>query len=199
MGKEQGQAEFLIGNHELMMIQSLFLGDKSKEQIWTVGTNGGKKTLEAFKKLSIQEQNKMKEFLLDSYVYKNIKVGLQDIHLVHAKSIQDKDDNFDKTVREMIAEGKNDLIEEAVWERDNGSSIIATPHPQSAKQGVFTIIGHSPTYTNMIECGDGFIDIDCGSAYEDNAALVNLTEGTVNYFDVKSEMKREKNNSKGRI
>lgn len=178
--KKQGQVEFLIGNHELLMIQSLFLNNAQCKNAWKA--NGGDITEEAFKRLSSNERNKMKEFLLDSYVYKNIDVNSQKVHLVHAKAIQDKNDNDNKTVREMIAGGKVKLIHEAV---DNRQHI--------AKPRTFTVIGHSPTDNNMIEYKAGFLDIDCGAGYFDNASLVNLTNGTVKYFDVKHERENENN------
>lgn len=192
--KEQGQVEFLIGNHELMMMQSLFLENQNEKerQNW-IDNNGGDITLKAFEKLNSAEQNKIKEFLLDSYVYKNINVNSQNVHLVHAKSIQDKNDNSDKTVREMIAEGKEELMSEAVWKRGG-----FTPHPQSAKPGTFTVIGHSPTMSGMVEYENGFLDIDCGAGYENNAALVNLTNGTVKYFNVRHEREKENNKQKER-
>lgn len=192
--KEQGQVEFLIGNHELMMIQSLFLGDEKEKQIWTSERNGGNITLKSFEKLNSTEQSQIRELLLDSYVYKNINVDSQNVHLVHAKSIQDKNDNSNKTVREMLAEGKEELMSDAVWERGtDGSS-----HPESAKPGTFTVIGHTPTDKNMIEYKNGYIDIDCGvgkSIFDTyrRASLVNLTNGTVKYFDVNRERKKENN------
>ncbi|MBQ2835738.1 MAG: metallophosphoesterase [Clostridia bacterium] len=191
--KEQGQVEFLIGNHEFMMIQSLFLGDEERKRVWTTGSNGGDKTLKAFEELKSDEQNKIKEFLLDSYVYKNINVNSQNIHLVHSKSIQDKNDNGDKTVREMIAEGKEKLINDAVWGRGNDGN----PHPESAKPGTFTVIGHSPTENNRIKYKNGFMDIDCGGGYH-YASLVNLTKGTVKYFGAHYEQEKENNKPKER-
>ena len=44
--KEKGQVEFLIGNHELMMIQSLFLANEKVKQDWLSSSNGGNLTLE---------------------------------------------------------------------------------------------------------------------------------------------------------
>lgn len=190
--KEKGQVEFLVGNHEVMMMQSLFLNDKKERENWE-GRNVGKITREAFQRLNLDEQNKIKEFILDSYVYKNINVNSQNIHLVHAKSIQDKNDNSDKTVRQMLEEGKEKLMQEAVWKRDSDSGLFAKPHPKSAKPGTFTIIGHTPTKSNLIEYKDGYIDIDCGAGYLENASLVDLQDGTVEYFDIHRErMKEEK-------
>lgn len=184
--KEKGQIEFLVGNHEVMMIQSLFQCDKKERENWEQN-NGGDITREAFEKLDIDEQNKIKEFLLDSYVYKNIDVNSHKVHLVHARAIQGKDDN--KTVREFIAEGQESELKNAVWCREDD---LKTGEKIS-KDGAFTVIGHTPTESNLIEYKDGYIDIDCGAGYLENASLVDLQNGTVEYFSVNEErMKEEK-------
>ncbi len=181
--KSKGQVEFLIGNHELMMIQSLILGEKND---WN--RNENKETKDAFNMLSIGEQAKIKDFLLNSYVYKNISVNSQNIHLVHARSVQDSCDDKDMTVKEMIDGGKRDLMHKALWDRPNHECYSK----DITKKGSMTIIGHTPK--RMIECKDGYIVIDCGAGYFGNASLVNLTKGTVKYFDV--EYEREKENNK---
>lgn len=187
---EKGQVEFFVGNHELMMVQSLFLNNKKARNDWLDDNNGGKETLEEFNKLDVNEQNKMKEFLLNSYVYKNIKINDKPVHLVHAKSIQDKEENNEKTLREMIKEGQESKINEALWSRDPKTG-TSKPHPQSAKPGVFTVIGHSPTADNKVNYKDNYIDIDCGGGYH-YCSLINLTKGTVKYIDEYFEEKKEK-------
>ncbi len=198
--KENGQVDFLIGNHELMMIKSLFQNDKKESKIWTSIDNMGSVTKEAFEKLSKVEQSEIKEFLLNSYVYKNINVNSQKIHLVHAKAVQDRDDNSNKTVREMLAEGKEKLLFDAVWLRDEDG---VSPHKESAKPGSFTIIGHSPTKNDRIYCKDGYLDIDCGAAKSEmypmrTVSLVNLSKGIVKYFNVNRERKKANNKQKER-
>ena len=188
--KEKGQVEFLVGNHELMMVQSLFLNNEKVRNDWLIDGNGGKKTLEEFNKLDVNEQNKMKEFLLNSYVYKNIKINDKPVHLVHAKSIQDKEENNEKTLREMIKEEQESKINEALWSRDPKTG-TSKPHPQSARPGVFTVIGHSPTDDNKVNYKDDYMDIDCGGGYN-YCSLVNLTKGTVKYIDNDFEKKKEK-------
>lgn len=181
--KDKGQVEFLIGNHELMMIQSLFLGEKND---WD--KNDNTETKESFKKLSTGEQTKLKEFLLNSFVYKNIGVKSRKIHLVHARSVQSENDNRDMTVREMIEEGQMDMMTKALW--DSPSYDCASG--EIAKKGTTTIIGHTPN--RMVECRDNYIDVDCGAGYYGNASLVDLTKGNAKYFDV--EYEREKENNK---
>ena len=186
--KEKGQAEFLIGNHEWMMVQSLFLNDETQRKNWEVN-NEGKVTREAFEKLGVDEQEEIKNFLLDSFVYKNINIDNEDVHLVHAKAIQDRDSKEDKTLREMLNEGKVDLINEAVWSRA-GEKYTSK---EIAKPDTFTVIGHTPTDSNMVEYQDGHLDIDCGAAYYfGNAGLVDLKNGTITYFDMRKERKKAK-------
>lgn len=194
--KEKGQVEFLIGNHELMMVQALILGDKTQEKNWTSKENSGEVTKKAFEKLSPADQNSIKEFLLDSYVYKNIDVDSQQVHFVHAKAVQDKNDNSNKTVRGMLAEGKEKLMETAVWSRGVNSLMSSEPHPESAKKGTFTVIGHSPTDNNLIKYKNGYLNIDCGAGNGDIASLVNLTKGFVRYFDVNRERAKINNKQK---
>lgn len=194
--KEKGQVEFLIGNHELMMVQALILGDKTQEKIWTSKENSGEVTKKAFEKLSPADQKSIKEFLLDSYVYKNIDVDSQQVHFVHAKAVQDEKDNSNKTVREMLAEGKEKLMETAVWSRGVNSLMSSEPHPESAKKGTFTVIGHSPTDNNLIKYKNGYLNIDCGAGNGAIASLVNLTKGFVRYFNVNRERTKINNKQK---
>lgn len=194
--KEKGQVEFLIGNHELMMVQALILGDKTQEKNWTSKENSGEVTKKAFEKLSPADQKSIKEFLLDSYVYKNIDVDSQKVHFVHAKAVQDEKNNSNKTVREMLAEGKEKLMETAVWSRGVNSLMSSEPHPESAKKGTFTVIGHSPTDNNLIKYKNGYLNIDCGAGNGAIASLVNLTKGFVRYFNVNRERTKINNKQK---
>jgi len=177
------------------MVQSLFLNNDKQKQIWTSHNNFGDITLKEFEKLNSDEQNKIKEFLLDSYVCKNINVNSQKVHLVHAKSIQEKNDNSNKTLREMLAEGKELLVEDAVWLR---SSDGKKPHEKSAKDEIFTVIGHSPTKDHMIKYQKGYLNVDCGCGGMESASLVNLTKGVVKYFNVMRENLKEFTKNKGR-
>lgn len=184
--KEKGQVEFFIGNHEYMMLQTLLGNEKQKEN-W-LKNNGGSDTYEEYKKLSLKEQEKIKEFLLDSFVYKQVECKKQKYYLVHAKAIQDSE-NDKKTVRQLLSEDKEEKIDEAVWSRSDRDC----DERDIAKKGIFTIIGHTPTYSGQIELNKGYIDIDCGTAYDDNSALINLTEGSVQYFNIKDLKEKEKN------
>lgn len=187
--KSRGQVEFLVGNHELMMIQSLILNDEQARKNWEQ-RNGGDITRKAFEGLSADEQSKIKNFLLDSCLYKNINIDSQQVHLTHAKAIQDENSSQSKNVREMISDGKLDLMAEALWFR--GEDAISSQ--KISRPGSLTIIGHTPTESRMIEYKDGYIDIDCGAGEDKKASLVNLSSGTVEYFDVQKERAKEDKN-----
>lgn len=171
MKKKNNNIEFLIGNHEYNMIKTLYFNDKKAEKIW--------ESKNEFEKLDAKEQEKIKNFLLDSYVYKSINVNSQKINLVHANAnaVPDKEEN--ETVRQMITKGKEKIIQNAV------------EGEQRKIQKTFTIVGHNPTF-NMIKYKNGVLDIDCGASYGHSAALVNLTNGTVNYIDAEYERNKEK-------
>ena len=187
--KSRGQVEFLVGNHELMMIQSLILNDEQARKNWEQ-RNGGDITRKAFEGLSTDEQSEIKNFLLDSCLYKNINIDSQQVHLTHAKAIQDENSSQSKTVREMISDGKLDLMAETLWFR--GEDAISSK--KISRPGSLTIIGHTPTESKMIEYKDGYIDIDCGAGKDKKASLVNLSSGTVEYFDVQKERAKEDKN-----
>lgn len=187
--KSRGQVEFLVGNHELMMIQSLILNDEQARKNWEQ-RNGGDITRKAFEGLSTDEQSEIKNFLLDSCLYKNINIDSQQVHLTHAKAIQDENSSQSKTVREMISDGKLDLMAETLWFR--GEDAISSK--KISRPGSLTIIGHTPTESKMIEYKDGYIDIDCGAGEDKKASLVNLSSGTVEYFDVQKERAKEDKN-----
>lgn len=187
--KSRGQVEFLVGNHELMMIQSLILNDEQARKNWEQ-RNAGDITRKAFEGLSTDEQSKIKNFLLDSCLYKNINIDSQQVHLTHAKAIQDENSSQSKTVREMISDGKLDLMAETLWFR--GKDAISSK--KISRPGSLTIIGHTPTESKMIEYKDGYIDIDCGAGEDKKASLVNLSSGTVEYFDVQKERAKEDKN-----
>ena len=186
--QKDGQVEFLMGNHEHLMMQTL-LGNKRYEDIWFKG-NGGDVTYKEFEKLTPEKQEEMKEFLMNTAIYKQIEAGNQDYYLVHAKAIQDLDETS-QTFKQMMDNGQELKILETLESR-------APKHCKEEdipKKDMFTIIGHTPTF-NTIELGKGYIDIDCGIAYGEQLALVNLTEGEVQYFNAEEIKEKAKSKTK---
>ena len=90
--QHKDQIEFFAGNHELMMIQSLFLQDERQRKNWTKN-NGGDITEEEFNKLPKEDQENIRNFLMSSLVYKEIEVNGENIYLVHAKAATERGKN----------------------------------------------------------------------------------------------------------
>lgn len=178
------QIKFILGNHEYMMIKALLDNDKDAYDLWMY--NGGKPTLDAYKKLSEDKQNEIKEFLLNSDVYKEIKVGKERIHLVHARAMQNSKKNSE-TLKELISQHKQSEVNSMLWDREGEDC----ERNEIAKESVITIIGHTPTEKGQVEYRAGFIKVDCGIMMKNNVALVNMDYGTVQYF---SSYELEKNN-----
>ena len=201
--QEKGQVEFLMGNHELMMLQTI-LGNEECKENW-FKENGGEVTYRDYKKLPLEEQIKIKEFLLNTNIYKQINENNQDYYLVHAKAIQDEEKKS-QTYKEMIEQGLESKIKEALWTRV-GTHEGDCKDYEIAKKDVFTIIGHTPVNNSLINFKQGYVDIDCGISYDEKfvfdgqVALVNLTDGTVEYFSgesIKEKSKEKENNNEER-
>lgn len=181
--QESGQVELFLGNHEYMMLQSLFLEDESVKKIWTSENNGGNKTKQDFDQLSIEDKNRIIELLLNSLVYKEIECNNERIHLVHAKAIQDSD-KTKATVRDFLKSGRQKDIEMAVWTRkgDVKTDGEVWKEEEIGKNNMFTIIGHTPT-NGTIDISNGYVNIDCGASYFSNGCLMRISDGKVIYFD----------------
>lgn len=184
--QRQEQIELFVGNHELMMIQSLFIENEKEKQNWIREANGGRKTYEDFLKLSIEDQEKIKDLLLQSTVHREITVNGEDIYLVHAKA--DKlSDKKKETVEEYLTEHREKELYDSVWARvndtkENDSSEV-WQEDEIGKDNIFTVIGHTPTDNNKIEVHDNYAIIDCGATNYGNGCLLRLNDGTTVYFD----------------
>lgn len=184
--QEQVQVEFLIGNHEYMMLRTL-LGEEKQEDLWKYND---KETREAYEKLEQDEQEQIKNFLMDSLVYKQITESEQEYYLVHARAIEEADCKSG-TYRELSQGEYKSKIHGAVFD----SPGFECPKEDIAKKGIFTVIGHNPTF-DKIELGKGYVEIDCGISYGDNVSLLNLTTGNVEYFSSEEIRERGKETQK---
>ena len=195
--QEKGQVEFFMGNHEYMMLQSLFLGNKQVEKVWTSDSNEGKKTKEDFDKLSVEEKGKIKDLLLNALVYKEVNTGDEKIHLVHAKAIQDSNKKEER-VKDLLNTERQEDLETAVWTRKGDKKSSENDEvwkdEEIGKDNEFTIIGHTPT-SGTIDLAKGYVNIDCGSSYFGNECLLRINDGKVMYVDnfegCKQQMKDE--------
>lgn len=156
--------EMILGNHELMMMDYLLAQHPKQAEhdkaLWF--HNGGKPTFDELMKLSADEQEEIAIFLLGLPVSMEIEVANHKYHIVHGFPA---DDAYD-----------------AVWSRPGLNSV------SQVDPDVQVIIGHTPTfylhgdtderimqYLNElsyerrhveVERCKGFIDIDCGSGYQ---------------------------------
>ncbi len=196
--QEKGQVEFFVGNHEYMMIQSLFFNNQAEKENWE-NNNNGTITEKAYYSLPTEQQEKIKQFLLNALVYKEIKVNGEKIYLVHAKAVKDSK-KLQETVTDMINTGREQELQDAVWARENARKSSKSGEVWKAKdipkEGAFTIIGHTPTYkreSNGINYDNhGVLYIDCGASYGEKEALVRLEDGNVLYFDTETERENMK-------
>lgn len=185
--QNKDRIEFFVGNHELMMIQSLFFGNEIERKNWISESNGGRKTQEDFLRLSSEEQEKIKELLLQSTVHSEINVDGERIYLVHAKA--DKSNEKKKeVVKDYLNENRINELFNCVWARIGDTKAQNNPEEiwqedDIAKENVFTVIGHTPTDDNKIAVHNSYVVIDCGATNYGNGCLLRLNDGKPVYFD----------------
>ena len=145
----------LMGNHELMAVQTLFAKDENEwnEKMIVWAMNGGEGTYYSFVELSEEEQKELAELLITLPDCMEVEVNEHMFHLVHGFPA--------------------DTLEKQVWTRPE----LNTKNPFKDKT---LIVGHTPVmllhdnpdkHIRMlqekekyveIEHAEGFIDIDCG-------------------------------------
>jgi len=184
--QRKNQIELFVGNHEIMMIQSLFLENEKEKQNWIRESNGGRKTQEDFLKLSPEEQKEIRNLLLQATVHREISVNGESIYLVHAKADQTTDKK-QEYVLDYLNEGREKELYDTVWARKNDikdkNSNDVWQEDDIAKKNIFTVIGHTPTNDNKIEIHDTYAIIDCGATNYGNGCLLRLNDGKAVYFD----------------
>ena len=142
----------LMGNHERMMFD--YLKTNSRRDFLSWCNNGGDITNADFIKLSVEEQDKIKQFLERLPYYKKITVNDKKFFLCHA-GFNKYGDNLEKNIELNILE------QDFLWSRHYSDSI----------DGYCIIHGHTPT---IIMCNEYKVcryndntvfNIDCGCAY----------------------------------
>ena len=194
--KKQDQITLLLGNHEFMMLQSLYIGQRLEYSNWCKN-NGGDKTVNQFHELSKQERETILEFLKELKVYQNIIVSDKNFLLVHSNTpLTTK--SFAETFKEMLNSGRLEQIKEAVWHRgyDYGLRI-----PKDPETKTIMVRGHEPSLLDSIstsknEDGDRVIKIDCGAGSKKNVGLLCLNDWQEYYYSVKEEDTREEKQQK---
>ncbi|MBR2529293.1 MAG: fructose-bisphosphatase class III [Blautia sp.] len=74
--------ELFLGNHELMMHD--FLLHKGMENIWFLGSNGGKESWSVYQRLSAKEQKAILDYISKSWLQKLLEVDGQKFWLSHS-------------------------------------------------------------------------------------------------------------------
>ena len=153
----------ILGNHEYMMlkvlpglleeiredtIEKVLTADRMYAwQLWT--GDGGKVTMEAFRKLTSDDREFYLEYVEDFSLYEEVTVGKQDFLLIHSLP-----ENFHQT------HCLDYSVEEIIFARP----AFSAEWDQDARY----IIGHTPTcylrteYQGKIFRKGNLIDIDCG-------------------------------------
>ena len=194
--QKSGQVEFLIGNHELFPLLKERVFEKLQnnpnlEYKMADYANLNLDTFNELKTLTKQELKDMEQFLYNSLVYKQIQVNGQTYYLTHAKAI-DNSDKTEETVLDMVSNGQEEVLKNAIEYRTKNGD-----YSQIKKENVLTIVGHTPTKSHQIEYHiPGVLSIDCGISYGDQLALVNLTEGEVQYFNAEEIKEKAKSRTK---
>ena len=183
--ENKDKIELFVGNHELMMVQSLFANDEIERQNWLRDSNGGRKTQEDFLSLSPEEQENIKNLLMNATVHSEITIGGEKIYLVHAKSDKTTDKGKE-TVLDYLNENRGKELYDCVWARTGDIKNKGNPEvwkeEDIAKDDTFTIIGHTPTDNNKIDVHDTYAVIDCGATNYGNGCLLRLNDGKRLYF-----------------
>ena len=173
---EAPDAEFILGNHEAMLLSCEFVfGEITEENIDALDEtrvrllrrylkNGGQVTLNALRSVSGEERGDILDFLRVSPLWEAVTAGERDFILVHAGL-----GNFrpDKKLSE-------DAPDELLWTR---------PAPgERYFEDIMTVAGHTPTFIHGEEYDgqplftDTWIDIDSGAAYGRAPVLLRLDD-----------------------
>jgi serine/threonine protein phosphatase 1 len=182
---EMPNAVCLVGNHEVMALECLEfmqkeitdetieeLDIKTWENILTWQNNGGKTTIDEFRRLDADMRMKVLDFINDLLVYEELTVAGKDFILVHAGlgDFSPGKDMEDYSLYELI------------WE---GADYGMTYFPDK-----YVVTGHTPTQTIEQNPKPGFIyrknnhiAIDCGANFPDGRlAAICLDTGEEYYI-----------------
>ncbi len=169
-------AEFILGNHEAMLLSCEFVfGEITEENIDALEEmqmrllkrylrNGGQVTLNALRSISEEERNDILDFLREAPLWEAVTAGERDYILVHAGL-----GNFspDKKLSEYAPD-------ELVWTRP--------ALDERYFEDIMTVAGHTPTfihgeqYDGLPVFTDTWIDIDSGAAYGREPVLLRLDD-----------------------
>lgn len=153
---EQKNMHMLLGNHELMMLESLTINNYTTEDIWH--RNGGEVTSKQYRFLQEDEKQRILSFIKELPLNFEVSANGTDYVLCHATPLcKFYNTTFAQSSVFFSYDSEKDYV---VWSRRK-------PLPIEGKTILF---GHTPTVflqkqlKGEIAVFDGSIDIDCGAA-----------------------------------
>lgn len=158
---ERPNMHMLLGNHELMMLNSILFLSKANKRVWT--SQGGYITEDQYKQLSENEQNDILNYIANLPLNFEVTVNDQNYILCHAAPLcKYYGTSFEDT---NLWWSYSDETEFVVWNRYE-------PKPVKDKT---IILGHTPTINlqrlkkaEIFKFNDNVINIDCGAAYPEH-------------------------------
>lgn len=172
--KEHKNMDLLIGNHEFMMLNSVDLNGKEKcngedADLWLY-YNGGVKTFEQYRKLSLEKRQSLLSWLRRRYVIKTLEVQGETFCLTHSYF---KEGLENKTYDELTYQDVGDIVWKSVYRTESETHGI-----DIYRDYAYTFVtGHVPVIVVMRESvgrsdfnelrifeKGNFIDIDGGCA-----------------------------------
>ena len=178
---------YILGNHDfviLNLMQKLYIAHTSEEaqkerllrqveEYLIMSPNGEATTLMQFSELEREEQKAIMDYLLESYVYKEISYNGKNYLLVHAGI---EDFNPDKEL----------------WEYDPDCFLFDRPDftkPYFPDENICVVVGHTPTpliredKKPLIYRENGFLAIDCGCVFGGQLAAFCIETEEITYVD----------------
>lgn len=165
--KHRDKITLLMGNHELMMLESFPYEDISRTEphasrLWCV--NGGDSTYDDFIYLTPQEQRSILDFLSELPYCKTLSIQGKSYYLVHGMPFDCEDYGGSHHIREFSQKKR------MVWGKfrsyEDKNTTVVFGHCCTELYDPRFQKGGSPPPHYEIYHEDNFIAIDCGCAYQ---------------------------------
>ena len=153
----------LLGNHEKMMIDSLFGDDTSYKNLDMWLQNGGAQTYQVFFQLSVFEQKRVFRYLTSFSRYAECQIENKNFVLVHGGP-----GNY-----QMGRKLSDYSLDELLWTRIDMKK-------KYFDDNTYLVVGHTPTFmikpdcTGILKVGNN-INIDCGAGQGGRLGCIELT------------------------
>ncbi|MBP5194415.1 MAG: metallophosphoesterase [Lachnospiraceae bacterium] len=211
---ERRNMELFLGNHELMMLntidyvrkkdQGLIREDPTDErltpyELWVHSANGGLATSRAFYRMNKKKQDEIEKYLRSLRLIRRLKFGDVTYHLSHSFSLQ-KEFGTEVYYKQATKKQAEMIVWESLFDKYGDPEAEGQPKP-FAYSGDTYIVGHVFTqrFNYLDERGKGRIfksdnyrgykvmDIDCGMALNSKSSrlgCISLNTGEEFYIDL---------------